>query len=620
MSATARPERRPRRWRKRDRAAARATDTAATPAMRQRGTLGRLLRLCRPYLRWLLGGAACLLVAGTLGLAIPWLVRGVIDGALGLGGGGGLGPVVGALILIALAQAAFSFGQAYLLSAAGERLVADLRRRLYRHLQALSVGFFDGRRIGELLSRLTNDVGALQQAVGSGLLNALQQILIVVGAAALLVLTDWRLALVALAVLPPIVVASAFFGRRLERLSTETQAELGAATAVLEETIAGARTVRAFAREEYEIARYEQSVARTFDASMRRSRLRAAFIPIITLCALLGVIGVMIVGATQVGRGALTPGALVSVILYMTMMAGALGGLTGVYAQLREAGGAASRLFELLDTAPEITDAPDARPLPDPLRGEVRLDGLSFAYGHAPDAPTALRDIDLVVAPGERVALVGPSGAGKSTLINLLLRFYDPTRGRITIDGHDTRTVTLASLRDALGVVPQDPILFGGTVAENIAYGRPDATPAEIAAAAANANAHDLIAELPEGYATVVGERGVRLSGGQRQRIAIARALLKDPRVLLLDEATSSLDGAAEAAVRDALDRLMRGRTTIVVAHRLSTIEDADRIVVLDAGRIAEEGRHADLLARGGLYHRLYTRSPPPDPAPSTPT
>ncbi len=573
----------------------------------QRTALGRLLGLCRPYRRWLAGGALCLIIAGGLGLVLPWVVRGLIDSALTTGGMAGLWRALVALVGIAIAQALFTFGQGFLLSYAGERLVADLRGRLYRHLQRLSVGFFDGRRVGELLSRLTNDVAAVQQAITNGLFNSLQQVILLIGAAFLLVATEWRLAAVALTTVPPIVVASAYFGRRLQRLTSEAQAELGATTAVLEETIAGARTVRAFAQEEYEIGRYDRGVRRAFGAAMRRAKLRSGFVPLITLCALLGVIGVLVLGAQQVGSGALTPGALVSAILYITLMATSVGALTGAYAQLREASGAAERLFELLDTAPEIVDAPDAAPLPPTSAGRVTFDSLAFRYGSDDSASTVLRDLSLDIAPGERLAIVGPSGAGKSTLVNLLLRFYDPTAGRIAIDGHDLRGVQLNSLRDLLGVVPQEPVLFGGTVAENIAYGRPDAPREAIAAAARAANAHAFIADLPEGYDTVVGERGVRLSGGQRQRIAIARAILKDPRVLILDEATSSLDTASEAAVREALERLMAGRTTILIAHRLTTVEGADRIVVLDRGRIAEQGTHAELLAREGLYHKLYT-------------
>ena len=588
------------------------------PQRVDRSALWRLLTLARPYWRTLTAGGVCLIVSSLLGLVLPWLVRRLIDGAFFARSAAAvdfraasrnmasLRWALVALVAIFTVQAAFNVGQSYLLAYTGERLVAGLRRRLYHHLQSLSTGFFDGHRVGELMSRLTNDVAAIQASLTSNLLNFFQQVIFLTGAIAVIVVTDWRLGAVGLAVLPPIVLAAGFFGKRLQALANATQAELGLSTTVLEETIAGARTVKAFAREDYEVARYGESVQRTFEAAMRRTRLRSVFMPLITLLVFLGLTGVLIYGAREVMQGRLSPGALVSSLLYMMMVAGPVGSLAGVYAQLREASGAAERLFELLDTAPEIADAPGAVPLPQPVQGRVRLEGIRFRYG--PALPWVLRDLTLDVAPGERLALVGPSGAGKSTLVNVLLRFYDPAAGRVLVDGHDTRAVTVRSLREALGVVPQDPILFGTTIEENIAYGRLGATREEVEAAARAANAHGFITDLPEGYATTVGERGVKLSGGQRQRVAIARALLKDPRILILDEATSSLDNEAEAAIQEALERLMRGRTTIVIAHRLTTVERADRIVVLDRGEIVEQGAHAALLARGGLYARLYSR------------
>ncbi len=605
------------------------SETEAVSAERRDGAAGttqvdpaalrRLLGLAAPY-RWLLvGGGIFLLISSLLGLVLPWLVRGIIDGALTNGDDALLRRTILALVATFVVQAIVGIAQGYLLSFAGERLVADLRRRLYAHLQALSVGFFDGRRVGELLSRLTNDVGAIQTSLTGNLLTFVQQIVMLIGAVTLVIVTEWRLAGIVLLAMPPIILAGAFFGRRLQKLSGEAQAALGVTTTVLEETLAGVRTVKAFGREGYEIARYGRSVERTFAVAMRRTRVRSVFGPTITLFAFLTLTGVLIFGAREVASGQLSPGALVSALLYMTMVAGSIGGLTGVYAQLREASGAAERLFEILDTTPQIADVPGAQPLPAPVRGAVRIEALSFRYATIPsDAPPTLSDVDLTLASGETVALVGPSGAGKTTLANLLLRFYEPSVGRILLDGRDLRDVTLASLREAVGVVPQEPALFGGTVGENIAYGRLDATQEAIVAARA-ANAHGFIAELPEGYDTIVGERGIRLSGGQRQRVAIARAILKDPRLLILDEATSSLDNESEAAIQAALERLMRGRTTLVIAHRLSTVERADRIVVLDRGRIVEQGTHAQLLVAGGLYARLYNRRFAEDDALDTP-
>jgi len=595
------------------------SETSAESAPRRDGAEGavrvdpaalrRLLGLAAPY-RWLLiGGGIFLLISSLLGLVLPWLVRGIIDGALTNGDDALLRRTILALIATFVVQAVVGIAQGYLLSFAGERLVADLRRRLYAHLQALSVGFFDGRRVGELLSRLTNDVGAIQTSITGNLLTFVQQIVMLIGAVTLVIITEWRLAGIVLLALPPIILAGAFFGRRLQKLSGEAQAALGATTTVLEETLAGVRTVKAFGREGYEIARYGRSVEETFAVAMRRTRVRSVFGPTITLIAFLTLTGVLIFGAREVANGQLSPGALVSALLYMAMVAGSIGGLTGVYAQLREASGAAERLFEILDTPPQIADVPGAQPLPVPVRGAVRIADVSFRYDTlASDAPPTLSDVELTLAPGETVALVGPSGAGKTTLANLLLRFYEPSAGRVLLDGRDLRDITLASLREAVGVVPQEPALFGGTIGENIAYGRLDAPQGAIEAAARAANAHGFIADLPERYDTVVGERGIRLSGGQRQRVAIARAILKDPRLLILDEATSSLDNESEAAIQAALERLMRGRTTLVIAHRLSTVERADRIVVLDRGRIVEQGTHGQLLVAGGLYARLYTR------------
>jgi subfamily B ATP-binding cassette protein MsbA len=415
----------------------------------------------------------------------------------------------------------------------------------------------------------------------------------------------WRLTLVMLAVVPLAVLGMILLGRFVRRISKEAQDALAHVSAIAEEALAGVRIVKSFAREPYEVARYGDGVEQLFGIAIRRARVRAIIGPIIGLLAFSSIALVLWFGSREVIAGRLTPGQLVSFLFYTMMIASPIAAFTGLYSQLQQALGASERVFDLLDTPPEMQDAADALPLP-PIRGAVRFEGVSFDYADNDASREVLQEINLAARPGQVVALVGPSGAGKTTLVNLIPRFYDPTAGRVLIDDCDIRQVQIRSLREQIGIVPQETALFSGSVRENIAYGKLDASPAEIEAAARAANAHDFITELPQGYETLVGERGVKLSGGQRQRVAIARALLKNPRILILDEATSSLDSESEQAVQEALERLMADRTTFVIAHRLSTITRADWIAVLDRGRVVEQGAHADLLAReGGLYRRM---------------
>ncbi|MDQ2805316.1 MAG: ABC transporter ATP-binding protein/permease [Chloroflexota bacterium] len=564
--------------------------------------LRRLFTLIIPYWqRFALGGALLILNSG-ISLIIPVSVREIVDGVTHARAVN-LQWALGGLVVVALVSALLNFGQTYLLAYVGERLVADLRRRVFGHLQSLSLAFYENQRVGDLTSRLSNDVTAVQGNLTNNLPGTAQQVITLIGGTALIVAFDWRLIVIVLVLVPPVILIARTLGKRLEATSKASQESLGQATTVLEETLSAPRVVKAFNREDYESDRYGQAVEQTFQVAVRRIRLGAAFGPIMTLLGFGILISILWFGITEIQAGRLTPGSLVMLLLLVFMVSGPLAGLATTYSNLRSASGAASRIFELLDTQADIADAPDATPLP-VVQGAVRFDHATFHYGSGPEV---IHDLSLTIEPGQVVALVGPSGAGKTTLAALIPRFYDVQGGRVTIDGHDVKGVRLRDLRGHIGVVPQEPILFGGTLRDNIRYGKLGAPQEEVEAAARAANLGSLIRELPDGYDTVIGERGVKLSGGQRQRVAIARALLRNPRILILDEATSALDNESEALIKGALERLMRNRTVVIIAHRLTTVERADRIVVMDAGRIVETGTHPELLAAEGLYHRLYT-------------
>jgi len=568
--------------------------------------LVRLWPRIRPH-RWrLLVATVCLTASAAIGLAFPQIVRYLLDAAFVRHDGALLDRIALGLVGLFTIQGLLNFSQAYLLSSAGERVIARLRQDLFEHLVRLSPGFFAERRTGELVSRLSADIGTLQGLVSYQISEFARQVLYFLGGVTLLTLTHPELTRTTLLVVPVVVGAAVFFGRRLRKISTGVQDKIAEATAVAEEAFTQIRTVQSFVQEEWEGARYGRKMSDVVRAAVRRALVRGVFVGVITFALFSGVAVVLWQGGRLVLAGVLTAGTLVSFLLYSVFIAAAVGALTSLFSSYQETVGAARRVFELLDTQPAIADPPDPRPLPQPVRGDVALDNVSFQY--QPELPLALERVSLRLAPGEVVALVGPSGAGKTTLANLVPRFWDVTSGRITLDGVDIRALRLADLRHSIGIVPQEPVLFSGPVAENIAYGRPDASPAEIEAAARAAHAHEFVERLPQGYATLVGERGVKLSGGQRQRIAIARALLKDPAVLILDEATSSLDAESERLIEAALERLLKGRTTLIIAHRLSTVRRADRLVVLDRGRVVEEGTHDELLALGRLYARLYQR------------
>jgi len=566
--------------------------------------ISRMLALAVPEWRRLAAATVFLVLGGAASLAWPQIVRVLIDAAVA-GGEETLNHAVLAMAAIFAVQGVAVAFRYYLFSVAGERIVTRLRESVFGAIIEQEIGFFDLRTTGELTSRLTSDATVVQNTVSVNLSMGLRNSVLLVGGLTLLVASSPRLTLLMLALVPPVAVGAVVVGRKMSKIAREAQDALARANEAAEEVIAGIRTVRSFSREEAENERYSERVWESFQVSRKRIRLMAAFVGIMTMAAFGSVAAVLWFGGRMVMTGELTVGELTSFILYTLIVAMALSALADLWSDFARARGASERIFELIDREPAVDQG--SGEIVDTVTGRIEFAGVSFAYPVRPDV-RVLDDIDLVLEPGTVTALVGPSGAGKSTVAALMLRLYDPEEGAVLLDGQNLKELDARWLRTRIGTVAQEPVLFSTTIAANIRYGRPEATDAEVEAAASAAHAHDFIVDLPDGYATEVGERGVRLSGGQKQRVAIARALLKDPPILILDEATSSLDAESESLVQDALERLMTDRTSLVIAHRLSTVKNADRVVVLDGGMVAEAGVHDELMAADGLYRRLVRR------------
>ncbi len=576
----------------------------ATPRDRRRlAVLWRLTALVRPHRGRFALAVVTLLGASAITLTYPQAARYAIDVGMHSKATHDLDLIVIGLLGLFVANAVLLWLRHYSISWLGERVVADLRGMVVDRLVTLPLAWFYERRSGELVGRLASDVTIVEDVVGSDLSMATRNGVQMIGALVMLFVIDVRLTLLMLAIVPPIVLATMVFGRKIRIMTRGVQDQLAAVSGQVQESIGAIATVQAFVREPHEAKRYRAGVEGAFQKTLDLVRWRAWFFSTAMTAGYIGIAAVVWLGGRALIAGRLSAGDLTSFFLYTFIVAGAVADLAGLWGSLQRAAGATDRLFAVIDTEPEIRDPETPIPLP-AGRGSIELEHVSFRYPARPEQPV-LDDVNLTIAPGEGIALVGPSGAGKSTILSLLYRFYDVDGGRVLFEGVDLRELSLGELRGAIAMVAQEPVLFSGTIRDNIAYGKMGASDTEIEQAASDANAHDFIRGFPDGYATVIGERGTKLSGGQKQRIALARALIANPRVLILDEATSNLDSESEAAVQSALARIMVDRTTIVVAHRLSTVRDADRIIVIEGAQIVEQGAHDELMERRGIYRRL---------------
>ncbi len=563
----------------------------------------KILKYVKPYKKSIAVAFLCLALSSIINLILPLIVRNMINAAVIQKDSALLNSMTVELFLIILLQVAFSITQGYILGFVGYRVTADFRVELFSHMQSLSLRFFQSRRVGEMISRMTSDIAVIQKALVAIPVAVLRQSITLVGALAIICYLNWKLTGLILLVLPPLMLFARVFGKRLRSFSETVQDELARAIVVMEEMVSSIKIVKSFRREKHEKKRFEKGIEAAFDAEIKKVKISAFFGPSILFLTFVVSGSLLWYGGHQVMQGTTTPGELVAFFLYAIIIAGPIGTFVRIYTQTQEALGAVRRVYEILDTRPAITNPENPVAL-NRIKGKIQFQNVYFGYQK--DVPV-LKGVNFTIEPGEMAALVGPSGAGKSTVIQLLHRFFDVDSGSVKIDDHDIRQIDLNGYLDQAALVPQETLLFGGTIRENILYGKLDASEEDMAQAAKYAHAHEFIVQLEKGYDAIVGEKGVKLSGGERQRVAIARALLKDPRILILDEATSSLDNQSEALIQKALERLMVNRTTLIIAHRLSTVHNADKIIVMEKGEIVEVGNHKTLMSNKSLYYRLYT-------------